>query len=95
MQSITYIHTTQPIPLKRKCKVDLGAVILESAASGAVTKSKIYYNTFLTYSRLKGYLSLLLENGLIDYLEKERLYMTTEKGVRFLQAYNCIREIVG
>jgi predicted transcriptional regulator len=83
------------VSLKHRSKADITAVILETAVSGAVTKSKIYYRSFLTYNRLKGYMSLLLENRLIEYLERDRLYKTTEKGMHFLQAYNCIRELVG
>jgi predicted transcriptional regulator len=82
---------------KHRCKTDIAAVILESAASGAVTKSKIYYRSFLTYNRLKGYMKLLIENGLIECFDYEdnRLYRTTDKGISFLQAYNGIRELIG
>ena len=85
------------VNLKHRSKTDIVAVILESAASGAVTKSKIYYRSFLTYSRLKGYMKLLIENGLIECFEYEdnRVYRTTDKGRRFLQAYKGIRELIG
>jgi predicted transcriptional regulator len=44
-------HDAKP---KYRCKVDVIAVILETAASGEVPKSKIFYNSFLTYQRLRG-----------------------------------------
>jgi predicted transcriptional regulator len=50
-----------------RCKADIIAVILERAASGQVPKSNIYYKSFLTYQRLRGYMSLLIESGLIEY----------------------------
>jgi predicted transcriptional regulator len=69
------------------------AIILEAAASGGTTKADIYYRSFLTYQRLKGYLLLLEENGLIKYLKEENLYKTTQKGIQALQAYNGMREL--
>ena len=49
-----------------------------------ITKTKIMYKAFITYDQLNDYLSLLLEKGLIEYTEGERLYRTTPKGVDFL-----------
>jgi len=42
------------------------------------------YKAFITYDQLNDYLSLLVEKGLIEYTEGERLYRTTPKGVDFL-----------
>jgi predicted transcriptional regulator len=69
------------------------AIILEAAASGGTTKADIYYRSFLTYQRLKGYLLFLEENGLIEYLKEENFYKTTQKGIQALQAYNGMREL--
>jgi predicted transcriptional regulator len=86
-------HSTR---LKHRCKADIIAVILETAASGQVPKSKIYYKSFLTYQRLRGYMSLLIESGLIEYSDYEdtRVYKTTDNGILFLQAYNNMRELI-
>ncbi|MGB8032784.1 MAG: winged helix-turn-helix domain-containing protein, partial [Nitrososphaeraceae archaeon] len=54
------------------------------AAVDGITKTKIMYKAFITYDQLNDYLSLLLEIGLIEYTEGERLYRTTPKGVDFL-----------
>jgi predicted transcriptional regulator len=84
------------VKLKYRCKADIIAIILETAASGEVPKSKIYYNSFLTYQRLRGYLTLLIESGLIQYFDYKdsRVFKTTEKGILFLQAYNGMRELI-
>ena len=37
-------------------------------ANGRVTKTKIMYIAFLSYGQLKEYLSVLIENNLIEYL---------------------------
>jgi predicted transcriptional regulator len=86
-------HSTR---LKHRCKADIIAVILEAAASGPVPKSKIYYKSFLTYQRLRGYMSLLTESVLIEYSDYKgtRVYKTTDKGILFLQAYNNMRELI-
>ena len=47
-----------------------------------------------SYQRLKGYLLLLEENGLIEYDKEKCIYKTTEKGLHTLQAYNGMRELI-
>ena len=80
--------------IKHRCKADIISTILETAAAGGTTKAKIYYRSFLTYQRLKGYLLLLEEDGLIEYNKEKCLYKTTEKGMYALQAYNGMRELI-
>jgi predicted transcriptional regulator len=91
MQTYTQV---QKNALKHRCKADIIAIILEAASSGGTTKSKIYYRCFMTYQRLKGYLLLLEENGLIEYSSEECLYKTTHKGILALQAYFGMRELI-
>jgi predicted transcriptional regulator len=76
--------------LKRRCKADINAAILETAASGEVPRSKIYYKSYLTYQRLRACMTLLVDSGLIECIDckNNRLCRTTEKGLLFLQAYN-------
>jgi UDP-N-acetyl-D-mannosaminuronic acid dehydrogenase len=59
------------------------------AAVDGITKTKIMYKAFITYDQLNDYLSLLLEKGLIEYTEGERLYRTTPKGLDFLHHTEC------
>ena len=82
---------------KYRCKTDIIAEILQIAASGEVPKSAIYYNSFLTYQRLRGYMTLLVDSGLIEYIDYtgKRLYKTTEKGIHLLRAYYSMRELIG
>ena len=46
-------------------------MILDSA-NGGTTKTKIMYITFLSFGQLKEYLSILIENNLIEYLDGTR-----------------------
>jgi predicted transcriptional regulator len=81
------------IAMKYRSRTDITAQILE-AANGGVTKTKIMYKAFLSYAQLKEYLTVLIENGLLEYIEGEQIYRTTEKGNRFLKIYNQIGEYV-
>ena len=45
-------------------------------------------------SQLKEYLSLLIENNLLEYYNETQTYRTTEKGLYFLKMYNEIGELL-
>ena len=64
------------------------------AANGGTTKTKIMYSAFLSYSQLKDYLEILIENNLIDIIEGTQTYKTTEKGLNFLKMNNEIGELL-
>ena len=68
--------------MKNRGRTEMLATMLEAANSGT-TKTKIMYNAFLSYNQLKDYLSVLIENNLIDCLEGTQTYKTTEKGLTF------------
>ena len=69
------------------------ATMLE-ATKGGTTKTQIMYSAFLSYSQLKDYLDILIENSLIEYLEGTQTYKTTEKGLNYLKMNNEIRELL-
>jgi len=66
---------------------------LNAADEGSATKTKLMYSAFISFNQLKEYLSLLAENGLIQYEEGTHTFRTTEKGIHFLQLQNKIDEI--
>jgi predicted transcriptional regulator len=67
--------------------------MLCSIKSGA-TKTRIMYSAYMSYSQLHTYLSLLQERNLISYDATTSLYTLTEKGLRFMNAYDQIQELV-
>ena len=79
--------------MKNRSRTEIAASILESA-NGRATKTKIMYKSFLSYTQLKEYLSVLIENNLIEGLEGTQTYKTTEKGLNFLKMYNEIGELL-
>ena len=64
------------------------------AANGGTSKTKIMYIAFLSYGQLKEYLSILIENNLIEYLDGDNKFKTTEKGLNFLKMHNQIEELL-
>ena len=79
------------IRMKYRSRTDITGLILE-AANGGATKTKIMYKAYLSFAQLREYLSMLLEKGLIDYVEGQAIYKTTEKGIRLLQMCNQMNE---
>ncbi len=55
------------------------------AANGGRSKSKIMYTAFLSYSQLNEYLSILIENNLLEYLDRDNKFKTSDKGLFFLE----------
>lgn len=52
------------------------------------------YKAFLSYAQLKEYLTILMESNLLEYEEGRQIYRTTEKGMRFLQMYVQVHEMM-
>ena len=52
------------------------------------------YNAYLSYNQLKEYLSVLIENNLLEYLEGTRRFKTTEEGLNFLKMHNEMAELL-
>jgi predicted transcriptional regulator len=64
------------------------------AANGGTTKTKIMYIAFLSYGQLNEYLSILIENNLVEYLDGTKTFKTTEKGLNYLKMHNEIGELL-
>jgi len=79
--------------MKYRSRTEIVSMILE-AANGSATKTRIMYKAFLSYAQLKEYLSVLIENNLIEYLEGSQTYKTTEKGLNLLKMHNEIGELL-
>jgi predicted transcriptional regulator len=79
--------------MKYRSRTEIVSMILE-AANGGATKTRIMYKAFLSYAQLREYLSLLIENNLVEYLEGIQTYKTTEKGLNLLKMHNEIGELL-
>ena len=79
--------------MKYRSRTEIVGNILE-AANGGATKTKIMYKAFLSYVQLKEYLSILIENNLLEYLDGTHKFKTTEKGLNYLKMHNEIGELL-
>ena len=69
------------------------AQILESANGNRIRLTKIMYDVYLSHAITRDYLVLLIKKGLIEYLDGERTFKTTEKGMNFLRIHNSLQEL--
>ena len=65
--------------MERRSRTEILSLILQSADSGA-TQTILMYETYLSHDSLKGYLTSLLKEGLLEYLHGEMKFKTTEAG---------------
>ena len=72
--------------MKYRSRSEIVRSILEAAnVSGGTSRTRLMYKSYLAFNQLKEYLTLLVENALIEYEEGMRTYRTTEKGIRLLK----------
>ena len=65
--------------MKYRSRTEIVCNILDATNGGGATKTKIMYFAFLSYGQLKEYLSILIENNLIEYLDGDNKFKTIEK----------------
>jgi predicted transcriptional regulator len=83
---LLYRANTKIIQMKYRSRTEIVSNIL-IAANGGATKTKIMYKAFLSYAQLKEYLTVLLQNGLLEYKDENTVFRTTSKGIKFLAIY--------
>jgi predicted transcriptional regulator len=82
------------VKLQYRSRNDIIASILETANGNKVRATEIQFKAYISYSILKEYLMLLLENDLLEYIEGERSFKTAPKGMQFLRMYNQMGELI-
>ena len=76
-----------------RSRSEIIAAILEVANGNRVTLTELLYKTYLSHGYLKEYLLLLVEKDLIEYLQGERTYKTTAKGMHLLRIFTEMRAL--
>jgi predicted transcriptional regulator len=79
--------------MKYRSRQEIIDSMLRSIKTGA-TKTHIMYNAYMSYSQLKEYLKLLQDRDMITFDPGSQLYRLTENGLKFMDAYDKIRELV-
>jgi predicted transcriptional regulator len=77
-----------------RSRTEIVGSILDAANGEGTTKTKIMYFGFLSYNQLNEYLSILIENNLIEYLDGTQTFKTTEKGLNFLKMHSEIGDLL-
>jgi predicted transcriptional regulator len=73
--------------MKHRSRSDIVGLLLDAANGGGAAKTKLMYKAYLSFNQLREYLTLLVENGLIEY-EVGQTYSTTDKDMRVLHLQN-------
>ena len=82
-----------------RSSIDIASQVLE-AANGGASKIQIMYRALLSYKQMKQYVNFLTEKGLLIYDNNNhqqggvQTFRTTEKGLRFLDTYNQIYDVL-
>ena len=79
--------------MANRSRTEIVGSILD-AANGGATRTKFMYTAFLSYNQLKEYLTILIENNLIEYLDGTQTFKTTEKGLNYLKMHNEMAELL-
>lgn len=68
--------------------------LLQTAMGSGI--SRIMFSACLSHSQATGYLSQMIEDGLVinDVEQGKRFYRTTPKGVQYLAALNSMCEVL-
>ena len=79
---------------KRRDRIGIIAEILEVAKHGAL-KTRIMYRANLSFVQLKEYLNFMLKTNLLKLSDrKTKGYMTTKKGISFVQKHLELAELL-
>ena len=77
----------------RRGKIDIMQKVLSTAVKG-VGKTEIVYRANLNFTLAERYITMLLEEGLLNRVEGSKaIYTTTDKGLRFLKAYKDLKGV--
>ncbi len=81
---------------KYRSRTEIIRDILQTARSdgNGVVQTKIMYNAFLSYHQVKEYLTILIDNGLLQHDLGNQKFRITEKGLRFLQLCEQIGDLM-
>jgi len=77
--------------MKYRDRNEIIGQILESVNGDRVRLTRIMYDVYLSHGLTKEYVRLLIEKGLIEYLDGERTLKATEKGMNYLRIHRKVQ----
>jgi predicted transcriptional regulator len=79
---------------RQRSRSEIILCILMSLSNDGAKIFEVQYKSYLSYRRLKTYLNILIQNGLIIYVIRERKFRMTQKGRRALKALTELDELM-
>lgn len=76
--------------MKYRSRTEIISEILGLVKGDGLSKTKIMYGAYLSFTQLKEYLNVLLYNGMLSYNKGTNKYRITEKGRDFLRAHDDV-----
>ena len=78
---------------QRRSRLEVKIAIMQAIFEGAVKPAHIMYRSNLSWNIAHNALSLMEKQGLVITADSEgrRCYFLTEKGVRILNTYSCLK----
>ena len=74
---------------KHRSKPEIIFSILKSTQSyTGATMGQIQYETYISYNKLKAYLTFLVQHKLIEFIKEEKLFRITESGINALTIFD-------
>jgi predicted transcriptional regulator len=73
---------------KHRSKPQIISSILKSTQSYGATMGQIQYETYISYKKLKAYLTLLVQHKLIAFVKEEKVFRITESGINALTIFD-------
>jgi predicted transcriptional regulator len=80
--------------MEYRSRTDIFASILLVATEEGVRLTRLMYLTFTSYNQIKQFLKLLIDNGMLEYDHRHRFYKATKKGLRYLEIYREMEDLV-
>ena len=65
----------------------ISSILRSTYCRTGVKISQIQYETYISYSQLKEYLAMMIQNKLIVYVKEEKTFKITEYGIHALKLY--------
>ena len=87
--------TTQHYYTKNRSRLDVIAAILRVVSGREASKTRIMYGAYVSYAQIREYMPTMLEIGLLRASsEQQSLYRINERGLRFLELYDGLNEMI-
>jgi predicted transcriptional regulator len=80
--------------MKYRSSVEIASSILRVAVGGRANKTKLMYGASLSFTQITDYLQFLVTNGLIESEPIAKVYVLTDRGLRFLNLYEEMTKLV-